>query len=550
LKTAVAHLASGKIVALRGLGGYQLLVDATNGAAVNRLRERKRRLAKPLAVMSKSVASAQRLARFDEVELAALRDPASPIVLVRALPNNGLAPAIHPHLDTVGLMLPATPLHALLAHNFGRPLVCTSANLEGDPLEYQVDVADKKLAALCDSWIHHNREIVRPIDDSVVRAIAGRRVTIRLARGFAPLSLELPAMPPMLAVGAYLKGAAAWSNGSQSVLGPHIGDQQSLPARQRFLDHLDDMQRLYRFRPELLVHDMHPEYFSTQWAQKQGINTLAVQHHHAHIAAGMLEYSWLDRKVLGVSWDGTGYGTDGTIWGGEFLVSSSNSFERVGRLRPFRLPGGEVAIREPWRTALSVCAQIDRSNNHKRLFEWNVAYHHLESVSKIIDRPQFSPITSSAGRLIDAATAIILGVDHADFDGQPAMRLEAAADRGAKGWYEFPMSEGELPELDWRPLFAGFLADQRRGVEPSVIAMRFHRSLAHGILRMCRHWRKIPVVLTGGVFQNKLLTELVAEMHDESQPLGLPGIIPPNDGGLAAGQLAIAAAKVGALRCA
>ncbi|HEX2475497.1 MAG TPA: carbamoyltransferase HypF, partial [Lacipirellulaceae bacterium] len=248
-------------------------------------------------------------------------------------------------------------------------------------------------------------------------------------------------------------------------------------------------------------------------------------------------------------WDGTGYGTDGTIWGGEFLASSSTTFERVGRLRPFRLPCGEAAIHEPWRTALSVFVQTDRPNIHKRLFDWNVTAEQLESVLRIIDRPQFSPLTSSAGRLIDAAAAIILGVDHADFDGQAAMRLEAAADRGAKGWYEFPLSEGELPELDWRPLFAGLLADGRRGVEPSVIAMRFHRSLAHGILRVCRHWREMPAVLSGGVFQNRLLTELVAEMHDDSQPLGLPGIIPPNDGGLAAGQLAIAAAKVGALPC-
>jgi hydrogenase maturation protein HypF len=263
----------------------------------------------------------------------------------------------------------------------------------------------------------------------------------------------------------------------------------------------------------------------------------------------MLEHGWLDRKVLGVAWDGTGYGTDGTIWGGEFLASSSTTFERVGRLRPFRLPGGEAAVHEPWRTALSVSVQTDRPNIHKRLFDWNVTAEQLESVLRIIDRPQFSPLTSSAGRLIDAAAAIILGVDHADFDGQAAMRLEAAADRGAKGWYEFPLSEGELPELDWRPLFAGLLADGRRGVEPSVIAMRFHRSLAHGILRVCRHWREMPAVLSGGVFQNRLLTELVAEMHDDSQPLGLPGIIPPNDGGLAAGQLAIAAAKVGALPC-
>ena len=550
LKEVIHNIAAGRIVALRGLGGYQLLVDATNEFAVGRLRDRKDRRAKPLAVMVKSVDVARRLAHFNEMELTTLQDASGPIIIVKAYPKNGLAAAIHPQLDAVGLMLPTTPFHAILARYSGRPLVCTSANREGDPLEYKMADADQHLAGICDAWIEHDREIVRPIDDSVVRVIAGRRVTIRLARGLAPLMLDLPSLAPAIAVGGFLKSAAAWSNGNQSVLGPHIGDQQSLPARQRFLDHLDDMQRLYRFRAELLIHDMHPEYFSAQWAQKQGIKTLAVQHHHAHAAAGMLEHGWLDRKVLGVTWDGTGYGTDGTIWGGEFLVCSLTSFERVCRLRPFRLPGGEAAIHEPWRTALSVCAQTDASNNRKRLFARNVAAQQLESVSKLIDRPQFSPLTSSAGRLIDAAAAIILSVDHADFDGQPAMRLEAAADRGAKGSYEFPLSEGELPELDWRPLFAGLLADQQRGVEPSVIAMRFHRSLAHGILRVCRHWREMPAVLTGGVFQNKLLTELVAEMHDESQPLGLPGLIPPNDGGLAAGQLAIAVAKGRALRCA
>jgi hydrogenase maturation protein HypF len=550
LTVAVNHIRAGRIVALRGLGGYQLLVDATNESVVQRLRDRKSRRAKPLAVMVKSVDVAKRLACLSETELAALEDVSRPIVLAKACPNNGLAVAIHPHLDAVGLMLPTTPLHVILARDCCRPLVCTSANREGDPLEFDVEQANQNLRGICDLWVGHDREIVRPIDDSVVRVIAGRHVTIRLARGLAPLVLDLPPMPPTIAVGGFLKAAAAWTNGHQSVLGPHIGDQQSLSARQRFLDHLDDMQRLYRFRPELLVHDMHPEYFSTQWAQKQGVKTLAVQHHHAHIVAGMLEHGWLDRKVLGVAWDGTGYGTDGTIWGGEFLVCSSTSFERVCRLRPFRLPGGEAAIHEPWRTALSVCVQTDGLINFSRSPACNVTAQQLESVTRIIDRPRFSPLTSSAGRLIDAAAAIILGIDHADFDGQAAMRLEAAADRSARGWYEFPMSEGELPELDWRPLFAGLLADQLRGVEPSVIAMRFHRGLAHGILCVCRHWREMPAVLSGGVFQNKLLTELVAEMHDESQPLGLPGIIPPNDGGLAAGQLAIAAATGGALRCA
>jgi hydrogenase maturation protein HypF len=220
-------------------------------------------------------------------------------------------------------------------------------------------------------------------------------------------------------------------------------------------------------------------------------------------------------------------------------------------LRRFRLPGGEAAIRKPWRVAVSVCAQIDQSLDPSRWAGWNVDAKQMESVMRIAARPQFSPLTSSAGRLIDAAATLILGVERADFDGQAAMRLEAAADWDAKGWYDFPLTEGDLPELDWRPLFAGLIVDIRRGVDAGALAMRFHRSLAHGIARVCRQWREMPVVLGGGVFQNRLLTELVVEMHgDTTQSLGLPGTIPPNDGGLAAGQLAIAAAHEGALSCA
>jgi hydrogenase maturation protein HypF len=255
--------------------------------------------------------------------------------------------------------------------------------------------------------------------------------------------------------------------------------------------------------------------------------------------------------VLGVAWDGTGYGTDGTVWGGEFLLCTAKSFERAARLRPFRLPGGETAIREPWRVAAGICVQVDKSIDLRRWPGWKVDVKQMESVLRIVDRPQFSPLTSSAGRLIDAAAALILGVEHSDFDGQAAMRLEAAADWDAKGWYDFPLMDSDLPELDWRPLFAALVADIRRGADAGALSMRFHRSLARGITRVCRHWREMPAVLCGGVFQNRLLTELVVEMHgDNAQALGLPGRIPPNDGGLAAGQLAIAAAHQGVLSCA
>jgi len=551
LEAAVTQLATGRIVALRGLGGYQLLVDAANQGAVERLRSRKGRRGKPLAVMVESLAAAERLAQIDPDESAALSDPSGPIVLVRAKPANGLAGAIHPHLDTVGLMLPTTPLHAMLLHNFGGPLVCTSGNRDGEPLEYQLHTAELHLSGIADAWLHHDREITRPIDDSVVRVIAGRCVTIRLARGLAPLPLALPEMPPTLAVGGFLKAAVAWSSGAQSVLGPHIGDQETLSARERFLAHLKDWQELYRFQPTEFVHDLHPEYFSTQWANSREQPTVAVQHHHAHVVAGMLEHGWLDRPVLGVAWDGTGYGSDGTIWGGEFLVCTATSFERVARLRPFRLPGGEAAIHEPWRTAVSVCQQLCEPPETGDWPGWNVAANRIAAMRQIADQPQHSPLTSSAGRLFDAAAALILGITHVDFDGQAAMRLEAIADRTASGCYDLPLTDCQVPELDWRPLFSQLLLDSRRGVAPGRLAMRLHRSLAVGIVNVCRGRGRLPVVLTGGVFQNRLLTELVAELWDDAErPLGLPGTIPPNDGGLAAGQLAIAAMKGSKLSCA
>jgi hydrogenase maturation protein HypF len=547
---AVARLAAGQIVALRGLGGYQLLVDATNERAVVRLRNHKGRWGKPLAVMVESLVAAERLAHFDDEERSAFNDVSAPIVLVRAKTACGLAMGINPHLDTVGLMRPTTPLHALIATAFGRPLVCTSGNREGDPLEYEIEPAEKRLAGIADVWLHHDRPIVRPIDDSVVRVIAGRRVTIRLARGLAPLSLALPPMAPTLAVGGYLKSAAAWSNSVQAVLGPHIGDQETVPSRERFVVQLHDWQELYRLRPGRIVHDVHPDYFSTHWAERQSLPKLAVQHHHAHIVAGMLEHGWLDRQVIGVAWDGTGYGTDGTIWGGEFLICTAAKFERVARLRQFRLPGGEAAIHEPWRTAVAVCEQLAEPRWLGYIADPSRIGEKLESVRQILSRPHLSPLTSSAGRLFDAAAAVILGIERVDYDGQAAMRLEAIADVEATGHYDLPFDDNSPRELDWRPMFAQLLADVRDGVAPARMAMRFHRGLALAIAGVCRLHSPLPIVLSGGVFQNRLLTELVAELlADGSQPLGLPGVIPPNDGGLAAGQLAIAAAREGLSPC-
>jgi hydrogenase maturation protein HypF len=552
IHAAVRALRAGRIVALRGIGGYQLLVDATNNAAVERLRARKGRPAKPLAVLVGTAAEAIRLAHLDADELAAFTDPSAPIVLVRARAANGLAAAIHPNLDTVGLMRPTTPLHAMLAREFGQPLVCTSGNRDGEPLEFEVKSAERYLAGIADAWLHHDRPIARPIDDSVVRIIAGRRVTIRLARGLAPLPLDLPTMPPTLAVGGYLKNAAAWSSGAQAVLGPHIGDHETLASRVRYLAQLEDWQRLYRFRAERFVHDLHPDYYSTRWAQSRRKPMLAVQHHHAHVAAGMLEHHWFDREVLGIAWDGTGFGTDGSVWGGEFLVAASADFERVATLRPFRLLGSEAAINEPWRTAVAISCQLDDPEQSRHWQFPNVSPGQITTARQLVNYPRLSPSTTSAGRLFDAAAALILGIDKVSFDGEAAMRLEAVADRTARGRYAFPLIDSQQPfELDWRPMFTELLADCQHGVDPAIMSMRFHRGLAYGTKAVAERWPCLPVVLTGGIFQNRLLAELVAGLIGaEHQPLGLPGLIPPNDGGLAAGQLAVAAANAEVFQCA
>ncbi len=548
LQRAIQVLRAGKIVALRGVGGYQLLVDATDEDAVERLRSRKGRRAKPLAVLVDSLATALRCAELDAIEQSTLCSVANPIVVCRARPDHGLASGIHPDLNRVGLMLPSTPLHALIAQGVGRPLVCTSGNREGDPLEYTVERAQASLAGLCDLWLHHDREIRRPIDDSVVQVVAQQCVTIRLARGLAPLPLDLPAPVPTLALGGHLKCAVAWSNGAQAVLGPHVGDQEHVSERERLVDQLESWQRLYRFQPQQLIHDLHPDYFTTRWAAEQSLPRRAVQHHHAHVVAGMLQRGWLDRTVLGVAWDGTGYGPDQVIWGGEFLVAEAGRFQRIAHLRPFRLPGGEAAILQPWRCCLAILDDAVGPAAADRFLPGIVDPQQRTLLRQILAHPERSPVTTSAGRLFDAAAVLCLATDHAAFDGQLAMRLEALADPTAEGQYRFAFQRSDVSQLDWRPLMRDLCDDLLRGTPPSTIAMRFHRTIAAGIFQVCQSRADLPVVFSGGVFQNRLLTELLVEMFSFSasdcrQPVAWPGIIPPGDGGLAAGQLATCAAK-------
>jgi hydrogenase maturation protein HypF len=542
VRAAATAIRDGRIVALRGLGGYQLLVDATSQEAVERLRRRKHRRGKPLAVMVASVEEALRLACLDEDERRLLCSPAAPIVVADLRGDARLAASVSEDLPTVGLMLPTTPLHAMLLNFVQRPLVCTSGNVEDEPLVYELDAASEQLQGVADLWLEHDRPILRPIDDSVVRVMAGRAVTIRLARGYAPLPLDLRCEAPLLALGGHHKTSIALSNGAQAVLGPHVGDLDSIASRQRYAEQVDALSDLYGIDTCQLACDLHPEYFTTQWAENRWPAIERVQHHHAHIAAGMLEHGWLDRQVLGVSFDGTGYGMDGTIWGGEFLLSTATGFARVGHLRPFALPGGEQAVRQPWRVATGLVRDAAGNDEAARLgFQTGDA----ESLLPLLRRPNLSPVTTSAGRLFDGVAALVLGVEECCFEGQAAMFLEAACDRSDVGRYDIPIQNGVPRQLDWRPLVKRILCDRAVSVSPGAMAMRFHRGLADAIAEFCRSYGNLPIVLGGGVFQNRVLVELLAERFaDTSQMFGLPGRIPPNDGGLAAGQLAVAAALI------
>jgi hydrogenase maturation protein HypF len=355
------------------------------------------------------------------------------------------------------------------------------------------------------------------------------------------LPLELENDVPTLALGGQQKGAIALCNGRQSVLGPHVGDLDGVAVCERFVEQLQSLGHLYGMLPSALICDKHPDYFTSQWAARQSMTVERVGHHHAHVVAGMLEYGWLDRQVLGVAFDGTGYGHDGTIWGGEFLLSTATQFTRVAHLRPFRLPGGERAVREPWRVAVAMVAQAAGLETAARL---KFGEEQVGRLLGIVNSAQFSPVTTSAGRLFDGVAALVLGITHCDFEGQAAMLLEAACDTAETGSYSIELRSCEPVQLDWRPLVSQILDDRSNGLPPGQMAMRFHRGLASAVARLCRRYTPLPVVLGGGVFQNRMLVELLQEkLDDGQQPLGVPGLIPPNDGGLAAGQLAVATSR-------
>ena len=559
LRRAAEEIRQGSIVAIKGLGGFHLVVDARDDEAVRRLRRLKAREEKPFALMYPSLDAVAADCTVSDAEARLLQSPESPIVLLarRSQPAGTgvpIARSAAPGNPYLGIMLPYTPLHHLLLQDLGFPIVATSGNLADEPICTDEREAVERLGSLADCFLVHDRPIVRHADDSIVRVVLGRELMIRRARGYAPLPIALRgAADGVLAVGAHLKNTVALGVEANAFVSQHIGDLETPQAYEAFRGVIDALERLYDKPSAVVACDLHPHYLSTVYARAAGRPVVAVQHHYAHVLACMAENE-LDEPVLGVSWDGTGFGLDGTVWGGEFLRAGEGGFRRAAHLRTFTLPGGDRAVKEPRRAALGLLYAAFGEAVFRMTDLATVAAftpRELRVLARMMDRSVNAPTTSSAGRLFDAVASMAGLRQVAHFEGQAAMELEWAA-AGIETAEPYPVA-CRLPEdapdgpivVDWEPLLSAVLDDVRAGAEAGWISARFHHALAEMIVEVARRVGERRVVLTGGCFQNRYLTErAVTRLREEGFRPYWHQRIPPNDGGIALGQLVAAARQV------
>jgi hydrogenase maturation protein HypF len=551
IATAASLLRAGAIVAVKGLGGFHLTCDATSPAAVEVLRARKRRDAKPLAVMVEDLRAAERLAVVSPAEARLLESIERPIVLLTRREDSGLADAVAPGLPTVGLMLGYTPLHLLLLREVSRPLVMTSGNVSDEPMAHRDDDAHARLAGIAGFFLAHDRAIENRCDDSVGAVIAGRPTVFRRARGYVPRPVRLrrALARPILACGAHLKNAVCLADGREAWLGPHVGDLETLEACQDFERGVRQLERFVGITPEVVAHDLHPDYHSTRYALARPEPVkVGVQHHHAHVAAAMAEHG-LDDAVIGLAWDGTGHGADGTAWGGELLVAGFDGFERLATFRPLRLAGGDTAVREVWRLALAALDDAfdgDAPLDAFPLFA-GLPVLRVAAVRRIIASGRHAPLAHGAGRWFDALGAAFLGRARARYEGEVAIRWNHAADPAERGRYPFTLEDGDVSQLDLRPLVRAAVGDFLAGTSAATISARFHNTLgaaaAEMVARATDRAGQLPVVLTGGCFQNARLVREVLRALGRRRVLR-HGEIPPGDGGIALGQALVADARV------
>jgi hydrogenase maturation protein HypF len=560
IAAAAEALRAGSIVAVKGLGGFHLMVDARNDAAVAALRERKHRPAKPFALMAASLAEARRIVDVDDVAAALLESPAAPIVLLprrriyaAARDVIAVADGIAPDNPYIGVMLPATPLHHLLMHAFGGPLVATSGNRSDEPICTDNHETFARLSGIADLFLVHDRPIERHVDDSVAMVSNAIPVLLRRARGYAPMPvLVAEPLPELLAAGPHMKNTIALSKGTQVFISQHIGDLETCEAQAAFERTTSDFLRLYEATPAAIVHDLHPDYISTRFAARlaarHALPAIAVQHHHAHMAAAMAENA-VSCRTLGVVWDGTGYGSDGTIWGGEFLLGDAAAFTRAAHILPFRLPGGEFAIRRPRRIAAALLHAAGGAEAVLREMDDGPAPapQQLAVLLQMLDTGLRSPVTTSMGRLLDGIAALLGLCRTATFEGEAAIRLEHVADAAEHGAYDVAITctRGAPALLDWRPLLHAVLSDLRRGVPRPRIAARVHNGLVSAAAAVAELVGCDHVALSGGCFQNRILLErTAAALAHRGFRVLQHRRVPANDGGVSFGQIIVAAARL------
>jgi hydrogenase maturation protein HypF len=564
LAAAARALAAGRILAVRGVGGFHLACDASDSEAVKRLRERKRREAKPFAVMVADLGAARALAHVSGEEARLLASPERPIVLLRARTEAGvIAPEVAPGLPWLGLLLPSTPLHVRLLAAVRRPLVMTSGNLADEPIASANREATARLAGVADAFLVHDREIANRCDDSVARVVAGAPLVLRRARGYVPRPIELPeALPePVLACGAQLKNTVCLGVGSLAVLGPHVGDLDDAASYDAFCEGIERLERFVGVRADVVAHDLHPDYLSTRYAQERAARRrIAVQHHHAHVASALAEHG-LEGPALGLAWDGSGFGGDGSAWGGELLCVDGARCERLATFRPIALAGGERAIREPWRAALALVTDaFDGAPPLAALALFaRVAPERLDAVRALLRDPSHTLPAHGVGRYFDALAALVLERPLARYEGELALLWNGCADPVERRPYGFALRQpsGRPLEIDPRAMVRAAVADHAAGVPAATIAGRFHETLACAAATLVERadaarGERLPLALTGGCFQNALLAERVCARLGGDRRVLRHGAVPPGDGGLALGQAVVAAAMLrkGGVACA
>ncbi|MGH3796049.1 MAG: carbamoyltransferase HypF [Pseudonocardiaceae bacterium] len=549
IRAAAALLTGGAVLAVKGLGGYHVATLAGDAVATATLRARKHREDKPFAVMVADLDTAHRLCVVDPVGEQVLTSRRRPVVLLPRRPQAPVAPAVAPGNRSLGLMLPYTPLHHLLLRDTAAPIVLTSGNVSDEPIAYADDDARRRLTGIADAYLTHDRAIHMRTDDSVVRIFRGAELPVRRSRGYAPepLTLARPVPRPVLGCGAELKNTFCLARGRHAFISHHIGDLENYETLRSFTEGIKHFRRLFDVQPQVVAHDLHPEYLSTKYAleladtELTDLELVGVQHHHAHIASCLADNGDAG-PVLGVAFDGLGYGSDGTLWGGEFLLADLTGFRRLGHLVPVPMPGGAAAIRQPWRMAAAYLgAEAPDELRKRNADQW-------DTISAMAERGVNAPLTSSAGRLFDAVAAILGVRDSINYEGQAAVELEQWADRTEQGSYPATVIDEPTMQLHGADLVRCVLDDLHAGVSPGVIATRFHHGVADAIVRICTTLRDTTGVdaaaLSGGVFQNVLLLErTVAGLEQAGFRVLTHSRVPPNDGGISLGQVAVAAAR-------